>query len=97
MNVAIRHGFYFHHANQDDGGKNKAESNSGYVLMCLWLDESTPSKIPDYSHHYVGVGGVLLNSRNEILMIQEIRSPDPRPWKLPGGFMDPGESIKQAC
>ena len=29
-------------------------------------------------------------------MIQEIRSPEPKPWKFPGGLMDPGETIWQA-
>eukprot|EP00347_Sterkiella_histriomuscorum_P002762 403366900 len=86
MNVAVRHGFQFHHA-----------SPKGYVLMCLWLDKKTPCKIPAYSDHYVGVGGAIINDKNEILMIQEVRSPEPRPWKLPGGFMNPGETIKQAC
>jgi hypothetical protein len=83
MNVAVKHGFYFHHA-----------SPKGYVLMCLWLDKSTHDKIPSYSDHYVGVGGAVVNERDEILMIQEVRSPEPKPWKMPGGFMDPGETIK---
>ena len=62
MNVAVKHGFYFHHA-----------SPKGYVLMCLWLDPSTPSRIPAYPDHYVGVGGVVLNSKGELLLIQERR------------------------
>jgi hypothetical protein len=41
--------------------------------MCLWMDESTHDKIPAYADHYVGVGGVAINQKNEILLIQERR------------------------
>jgi hypothetical protein len=59
MNVAFAQGFKFHHAhNLED-----------YVLMTKWLDKSTPSRIPAYADHYVGVGGVVLNEKEEILMI----------------------------
>ena len=63
MNVAAKHGFYFHHSNR---GEN-------YVLMCLWMDASTHDKIPAYADHYIGVGGAIINSKNEILLIQENR------------------------
>ena len=61
--------------------------------MCLWLDTTTHDKIPSYAGHYLGVGGAVINSKGELLLIQENRSPEPKPWKFPGGFMDPGESI----
>ena len=64
--------------------------------MCLWMDASTHDKIPAYADHYIGVGGAIINSKNEILLIQENRQPEPKKWKFPGGFMDPGETIKQA-
>ena len=59
MNIAVKFGFTFHHASH----------TSAYVLMCLWLDPATPSKIPAYADHYVGVGGVVINQRGEILLI----------------------------
>jgi hypothetical protein len=59
MNVAVKYGFYFHHASP----------KGSYVLMCLWLDQSTHDKIPAYSDHYVGVGGAIINDKDEILMI----------------------------
>jgi len=37
--------------------------------MCLWLDMTTHDKIPAYSDHYLGVGGAIINDKNEILMI----------------------------
>lgn len=63
MNVAAKHGFYFHHAGRTDG----------YVMMCLWMDESTHDKIPTYADHQIGVGGVTINAEGEILLIQEKR------------------------
>jgi hypothetical protein len=63
MNVAFKHGFYFHHTNKSEG----------YVLMCLWLDPTVGDRIPSYADHYVGVGGVCINEKDEILLIQERR------------------------
>ncbi len=85
--MASKYGFYFHHANRKDN----------YVLMCLWLDPKVADRIPAYADHYVGVGGVVINHKDELLLIQERRQPEPRLWKFPGGFMDPGETIKQAA
>lgn len=59
MNIAAKYGFYFHHANRQEN----------YVLMCLWMDPSTHDKIPTYADHQVGVGGVVINQRDEILLI----------------------------
>ena len=89
MNVASRHGFYFHHAHRSEN----------YVLMCLWLDNTSTDTLPAYPDHFVGVGGMLINDQLEILLIQETRgtgAADQKPWKLPGGFMDPQETIRQA-
>lgn len=89
MNVAAKHGFYFHHA-------KKAEN---YVNMCLWMDETMPDRLPAYADHFVGVGGLVVNSKHEVLLIQENRSKGTgadKPWKLPGGLVDSGESIKEA-
>lgn len=63
MNIAQKYGFYFHHAKPE-----------GYVQMCLWLDKSTPNKIPNYANHYIGVAGLVVNDENEILLIQENKS-----------------------
>lgn len=80
MNVAHKHGFFFHHAHQ----------SKSYVLMILWMDKKTPCRMPPYADHYIGVGGAVINPHtNEILLIKENRSTDQRRWKLPGGFMNP--------
>ena len=89
MNVASRHGFFFHHSHQ----------KSNYVLMILWMDERTPCRVPAFAHHYVGTGSIILKQdaqdprKVEIALIKEHRSDQPHLWKLPGGFMDPGEKI----
>ena len=86
MNPAAKHGFYFHHAKQQEG----------YVLMILWLDEKVPCRMPPFAHHYLGVGGLCLNEKREIVLIQENRTRDARLWKLPGGFVDGGERLSAA-
>ena len=88
MNIASAHGFYFHHAHKQDN----------YVLMCLWTDEKVADRLPAYPDHFVGVGGIMVNDKEEVLLIQERRSigqGDDKPWKFPGGFVDKGETIKQ--
>lgn len=89
MNVASKRGFFFHHA-----------SNPGdYVLMILWMDKSVACRIPSFAHHYIGIGGITLKqdvddpTKIELALIKEHRSDQPEKWKLPGGFMDPGEKI----
>ena len=42
-------GFSFHHAKDD------------YIMMTQWLPE-TLNKMPGFASHYVGVGGIVLNS-----------------------------------
>eukprot|EP00930_Biecheleria_cincta_P085272 TRINITY_DN74671_c0_g1_i1.p1 TRINITY_DN74671_c0_g1~~TRINITY_DN74671_c0_g1_i1.p1 ORF type:complete len:460 (+),score=64.09 TRINITY_DN74671_c0_g1_i1:66-1445(+) len=82
---AVTQGFQFHHAKQD------------YVLLTRWLPD-TPSSLPKYSFTQIGVGGIVLNSKGEVLMVQERVSPIPQfqgSWKLPGGLADPGEDFAE--
>ena len=79
-------GFKFHHAKDD------------YLLLTQWLPTEGENKIPGYASHYIGVGGVVMNKdKSKLLCIQERRpAPDQEGslWKLPGGLVDPGESIE---
>jgi ADP-ribose pyrophosphatase YjhB (NUDIX family) len=78
-------GFEFHHA------------KSSYVMMTRWL-LATPSPLPMYAFTQIGVGGVVVNTREEVLMVQERISPLPAYqgcWKLPGGLADPGEDFAE--
>ena len=86
MNVASRMGFVFHHANREED----------YVLMVKWTDSNTPERLPRYGDHYVGVGGLVVSAGLEVLLIQERRASNGL-WKLPGGFVDKGETLKAAA
>lgn len=57
------HGFEIHHARKD------------YFMLTKWLDESTPSKLPEYTTHYIGVGGLVLNENGHILMVKDKKKP----------------------
>lgn len=76
-------GLRFHHAEGNTASLN------------LWLKD-TECKIPDYATHHVGVGAVVVNSRNEILCVRELRK-NYMPWKIPGGLSDLGEDVDQAA
>ncbi|XP_041349118.1 nudix hydrolase 8-like [Gigantopelta aegis] len=73
-------GFDFHHA------------QPGYVMLSQWLALKEPSGIPEYANQYIGVAGFVVNSRNQILAIQEKFASKPN-WKLPGGHADKGEDL----
>ena len=76
--IAGRFGFQFHHTKND------------YIKMLLWL-EDTECKVPPFATHHVGVGGVVLNNNNEILLVKEKLKNSQ--WKLPGGYVNLGEQI----
>jgi len=77
-------GFQFHHAE----GKT--------AKLNAWLREDIPSKVPEFATHHVGVGAVVINSRDEILCIRELRK-NYHPWKIPTGLAELGESIHNAA
>mmetsp|Transcript_92973 Transcript_92973/g.299229 ORF Transcript_92973/g.299229 Transcript_92973/m.299229 type:complete len:477 (+) Transcript_92973:117-1547(+) len=81
---AIALGFQFHHA------------LPGYVQLTRWMPEGLPSPLPNYGFTQIGVGGVVVNTKGEVLMVKERVSPLPMfqgQWKLPGGLADPGEDF----
>ncbi len=79
---AIKQGFSLHHCQPD------------YLMLTYTLDETVT--IPGYATHFVGVGGVVLNERQELLVIVEdhaARSGRPESFKIPGGALMAGEHI----
>ena len=67
-------------------------------MLTRWIPVNQESKIPFYASHYIGVGGLVLNKdKSKILAIQEKKSHFKRLWKIPGGAVDPDESIQQAA
>ncbi|XP_068635521.1 nudix hydrolase 8-like [Aristolochia californica] len=80
--IAVKEGFEYHHAEQ------------GYVMMTYWIPEG-PCMLPANASHQVGVGGFVLNNKNEVLVVQE-KHCLPRfkgVWKLPTGFILESEEI----
>ena len=76
-------GLQFHHAEGETAN------------LMLWLLEDTECKIPEYATHQLGVGAMVVNSRNEILCVRELRK-NYMPWKVPGGLSELGENIDEA-
>ncbi|XP_041456066.1 nudix hydrolase 8-like [Lytechinus variegatus] len=83
VGIVAKLGFVFHHAQPN------------YVMMTRWLPEDEPNMLPGFATHYIGVGGFVLNEKNELLVIQELYA-NKRQWKLPGGAADPREDIPDA-
>jgi len=79
--VAVEAGFVFHHSGQD------------YVMMTRRLVED--AYIPPYATHYIGAGGVVINERQELLVVWERahRQGGRKYYKLPGGALHQGEHI----
>ncbi|KAK3598957.1 hypothetical protein CHS0354_024629 [Potamilus streckersoni] len=81
VHACAKNGFDFHHA------------QPGYVMMAKWLNDGEKSMIPEYANQYLGVGGFVVNDKNQVLVIQEKYSIGPARWKLPGGHADKGEDL----
>jgi 8-oxo-dGTP pyrophosphatase MutT (NUDIX family) len=79
--AAVRAGFTFHHADEH-GLQLVYRVNPGAFM-------------PGYATHFIGVGGVLIDDENRILVIQE-RHHTRRHFKLPGGALEPGEHLADA-
>ena len=78
--IATKKGFFFHSCDED------------YVLVVKRLKEN--AIIPTAANHTLGVGAVVINDKNEILVIKEKISN--LGYKLPGGHIDNSEMISTA-
>ncbi|XP_012536564.1 nucleoside diphosphate-linked moiety X motif 6 isoform X2 [Monomorium pharaonis] len=78
-------GFIFHHAKEE------------YVMLYRWLPTDEQCNVPKYAHTFLGVGAFVFNKdTNEILVIKE-KYTTGNWWKLPGGYVEPGENIEAAA
>ena len=79
-----KRGFKFHHAKEEE------------AVLYRWLPEVETSNIPAYAHTNLGAGAVVINDKtNEILVVRE-KHGYANHWKLPGGYVEPGEDIASA-
>jgi len=78
--IATSKGFFFHSCDED------------YILVVKRLIPN--AIIPTAANHTLGVGAVVINENNEILVIKERVST--LGYKLPGGHIDNGEMISTA-
>lgn len=83
--IATALGFIFHHSTAD------------YLMMVLRLQPN--AFIPAYATHYIGIGGVVLNEKRELLVVVEKyhRMSRPNFYKLPGGALNAGEHLADAA
>jgi 8-oxo-dGTP pyrophosphatase MutT (NUDIX family) len=81
--AAVKQGFVFHHSNEGD-----------LMMTCRLVEDAF---VPTHATHYVGVGGVVINDKNELLVVCERhRRTNQRYYKLPGGALQPGEHLVEA-
>jgi 8-oxo-dGTP pyrophosphatase MutT (NUDIX family) len=94
--VAVEAGFVFHHSGQRSDLYSPGMEGGDYLMLTLQLEPG--AHIPPYATHYIGVGGVVLNDANELLVVCERhRNPGQPPfYKLPGGAVHPGEHLVDA-
>lgn len=82
--IAVSLGFEYHHC------------TSEYLMLTYSIVKG--SFIPPYASHYIGAGGVVINQKDELLVVVENRGnvPNSKPsYKLPGGTIKEGEHISE--
>ena len=95
--VAVAAGFSFHHSGERPNLYSPGMESDEYLMMTLQLEPG--AFIPPFATHYIGVGGVVLNEKRELLVVCERhRNPGQPPfYKLPGGAVLPGEHLVDAA
>ncbi|XAR70507.1 NAD(+) diphosphatase [Bertholletia excelsa] len=80
--IAVKKKFEYHHAER------------GYLMMTHWIPGG-PCMLPANASHQVGVGGFVINEKNEVLVVQEKHcAPEfAGLWKIPTGFILESEEI----
>ena len=59
-------------------------------MLSQWLSiDREESMIPQYAYSYVGAHAVILNDRNQMVVMREHYGH--KRWKIPGGAVDVGE------
>merc|ERR1712091_276535 len=68
-------------------------------MLTHWLPEGESNPLPGYTSHSLGVGAVVINEHNQILVVQEKSGPAAGIdfWKYPTGMVDAGEDAAMAA
>jgi len=66
-------------------------------MMYRWLPKTEEMIIPPFAHTMVGVGALVINEQNEILVVSEKNALIKDSWKLPGGYMEMNENLVDAA
>ncbi|XP_066153059.1 uncharacterized protein [Euwallacea fornicatus] len=82
--ILVKNGFKYHHAKKD------------YVMLYVWLSSSEIDNVPPYAHTMIGVGAVVVNESDQVLVVKEKYFYKEPLWKLPGGYVEPGENLVDA-
>ncbi|RVE54195.1 hypothetical protein evm_001022 [Chilo suppressalis] len=82
--ILADNGFTFHHARDN------------FVMMYKWLPLDTLANLPPSSHTNLGVGGMVINDKNQMLVVIE-KHTEIAHWKLPGGYVERGEDLKDTA
>eukprot|EP00929_Paragymnodinium_shiwhaense_P045995 TRINITY_DN23446_c0_g1_i3.p1 TRINITY_DN23446_c0_g1~~TRINITY_DN23446_c0_g1_i3.p1 ORF type:complete len:277 (-),score=44.21 TRINITY_DN23446_c0_g1_i3:147-977(-) len=79
-------GFEFHHAEK------------AYLMLTKWLPTDKPDTLPLNASHTCGVGAVVTDKTNRVLLVREKSGPAARLgiWKVPTGLVDAGEDLHAA-
>uniref|UniRef100_A0A0N5BNA2 Nudix hydrolase domain-containing protein n=1 Tax=Strongyloides papillosus TaxID=174720 RepID=A0A0N5BNA2_STREA len=82
--ILTKFGFKYHHAQEN------------FVMLTKWLPKAKKCTIPRYPFTTIGVGGITVNSKGQILLMREKRG-HYLGWKFPGGLHDYGEDIEDTA
>lgn len=80
--ILVKNGFIFHNARND------------FVMLRKWLSDEVDIT-PSFAHTLIGVGAVVVNN-DEVLVVKE-KYGFVENWKLPGGYVEPGENLVDAA
>lgn len=83
---AVKEGFWYHHAEPT------------YLMLVYWIPK-TNCTLPENASHRVGVAAFAMNTKGEVLVVQEKTGAfkGTGVWKLPTGVVEEGEDICTAA
>ena len=84
--ILVENDFVFHHAEPD------------YVMLNRFIPDDEINSLPPNASTQVGIGAIVLNPENQVLLVQEAVGPSHEDmWKIPTGLVECGEDISDAA